>query len=100
MALALRDKGCCYPGCDRPPSWCEAHHLLAWLPNGPSDLANLALVCDAHHDLAHHDDWTLHIDHHGQPTWTKPHQPLPPEPKEPDQPDQPDDPDDPDPPNW
>ena len=27
-ALALRDRGCTFPGCDRPPDWCEAHHLV------------------------------------------------------------------------
>src|SRR5690606_26579187 len=27
-ALAARDGGCMAPGCDRPPSWCEAHHII------------------------------------------------------------------------
>lgn len=26
-ALILRDHGCAFPGCDRPPTWCEAHHI-------------------------------------------------------------------------
>ncbi|WP_242419678.1 HNH endonuclease signature motif containing protein, partial [Frankia sp. CpI1-P] len=29
-ALAARDRGCTFPGCDRPPSWCEAHHVIHW----------------------------------------------------------------------
>jgi HNH endonuclease len=48
-ALAVRDGGWMVPGCDRPLAWCEAHHLLHWLDGGPTDLANLALVCRAHH---------------------------------------------------
>jgi hypothetical protein len=30
LAMAVRDKGCVFPGCDRPPSWCEAHHIQPW----------------------------------------------------------------------
>src|SRR6266508_3190272 len=26
-ALIIRDKGCAFPGCDRPPQWCQAHHI-------------------------------------------------------------------------
>ncbi len=25
-ALVGRDRGCAWPGCDRPPGWCDAHH--------------------------------------------------------------------------
>ncbi|MGI8720746.1 MAG: DUF222 domain-containing protein [Geodermatophilaceae bacterium] len=34
LALELRDRGCAWPGCDRPISWCEAHHVLPWLKGG------------------------------------------------------------------
>jgi hypothetical protein len=36
-----------FPGCERPLAWCEAHHLRHWLHGGPTDLANLALLCRA-----------------------------------------------------
>src|SRR3954463_4166920 len=26
LALCLRDQGCTFPGCSRPPSWCDAPH--------------------------------------------------------------------------
>ena len=29
QALYLRDRGCTFPGCSRPPSWCDAHHVRA-----------------------------------------------------------------------
>lgn len=39
-ALVVRDRGCVFPGCDRPPGYCQAHHLRPWLPDGPTDLEN------------------------------------------------------------
>jgi|TARA_B100001971_G_C18254882_1_gene581219 hypothetical protein len=54
LALVVRDGGCVWPGCDRPPGWCEAHHLDEWLrDDGPTDLANLALLCSRHHHDVH-----------------------------------------------
>jgi hypothetical protein len=53
VALAIRDRGCVFPGCERPLAWCEAHHLRHWLHGGPTDLTNLALVCRAHHRAVH-----------------------------------------------
>ncbi|WP_230209148.1 HNH endonuclease signature motif containing protein [Nostocoides sp. HKS02] len=51
--LWLRDGGCTYPGCDAPPQWCDAHHLVHWTDFGPSDLTNAALLCEHHHQLVH-----------------------------------------------
>src|SRR5512132_273010 len=53
VALAVRDHGCVFPGCARPLAWCDAHRLRHWLHGGPTDLANLALVCRAHHRAVH-----------------------------------------------
>jgi hypothetical protein len=58
-ALAVRDGGCVFPGCDRPLAWCEAHHIQHWLDGGPTDLDNLALVCRAHHRVVHEGGWRL-----------------------------------------
>jgi Domain of unknown function (DUF222)/HNH endonuclease len=58
-ALAVRDGGCVFPDCDRPLAWCEAHHLRHWLHGGPTDLANLALLCRAHHRAVHEGGWRL-----------------------------------------
>ena len=51
--LWLRDGGCTYPGCDAPPQWADAHHLIHWADFGPSDLTNAALLCDRHHTIVH-----------------------------------------------
>jgi hypothetical protein len=58
-ALVLRDRGCVFPGCDRPPQWTEAHHLVYWSRGGNTDLDNLVLLCAFHHHLLHEGSWTL-----------------------------------------
>ena len=58
-ALVLRDRGCRFPGCDRPPDWCEAHHLVPWAAGGPTTLDNLALLCRLHHRRVHEQGWRL-----------------------------------------
>jgi hypothetical protein len=72
-ALAVRDGGCVFPGCSRPLAWCEAHHLRHWLHGGPTDLANLALVCRTHHRAVHEGGWRLARDPDGHLTATPPH---------------------------
>ena len=55
QAVHLRDRGCTFPGCDRPPRVCEAHHLVPWVEGGPTALENLALLCRHHHALVEPD---------------------------------------------
>ena len=57
IALATRDKGCTWRGCDRPPAWCEAHHLTWYSHEGPTNMANGALFCFYHHHLLHNGEW-------------------------------------------
>src|SRR6266511_1953356 len=61
-ALALRDQGCRFPGCDRPPQWTGAHHLMPWAHGGPTDLDNLVSICRWHHSAVHEGGWTLNLD--------------------------------------
>ena len=56
-ALVLRDGGCRFPGCDRPADWCDGHHVTHWQDGGPTDLANLALLCRRHHRRVHSTGW-------------------------------------------
>ena len=57
--VAARDHGCAFPGCGRPESWCDAHHVHHWVDGGPTDLDNLVLLCRFHHRLMHHTDWDV-----------------------------------------
>jgi len=58
-ALAVRDRGCVFPSCDRPLAWSDAHHLWHWIDGDPTNLANLALLCRAHHRAVHEGGWQL-----------------------------------------
>lgn len=48
-ALTVRDRGCIFPGCDKPPVDCEAHHIQPWQTGGPTSQDNLVLLCKHHH---------------------------------------------------
>ncbi|HEY7667835.1 MAG TPA: DUF222 domain-containing protein [Actinomycetota bacterium] len=52
-AVVLRDRRCRFPGCDRPHTWCDAHHVTHWADGGPTSLANLILLCRRHHRAIH-----------------------------------------------
>jgi hypothetical protein len=56
-ALVIRDQHCRFPGCDRPPDWCEAHHVQWVTHGGPTCPDNLALQCSRHHHLLHSPGW-------------------------------------------
>jgi hypothetical protein len=55
-ALSLRDAGCRFPGCDRPPRYTDVHHVVLWTAGGPTDLDNGLLLCRWHHRQVHPDD--------------------------------------------
>lgn len=60
VALAARDGGCRWPGCERPPSWCEAHHIDEWLrDDGRTDVEVGVLLCRHHHLLLHDHGWRI-----------------------------------------
>jgi hypothetical protein len=90
-ALYLRDRGCAFPGCHRPPRHCQGHHIRHWADGGPTELGNLVLMCAHHHRLLHRSGWQVRIAADGLPEFLPPvfldkrrrprrnnlHQPLP-----------------------
>ena len=52
-AVIVRDGHCRFPGCDRPHTWCDAHHVTHWADGGPTSLGNLVLMCRRHHRMVH-----------------------------------------------
>jgi len=52
-AVIARDRHCRFPGCDRPSTWCDAHHVVHWADGGPTSVANLLLLCRRHHRMVH-----------------------------------------------
>jgi HNH endonuclease len=106
-----RHRAPCRLTCDRPPDWCQRHHVIPWWQGGHTNLDNLTLLCAQHHRQFQSIGWRCVITD-GLPYWipppwidpaqkpqhnrhNQPHQPdhpdRPDHPDEPDEPDQPDD---------
>ncbi len=90
-AVEIRDGGCVWPGCARPTSWCQIHHLIPWCAGGRTDQANGGLFCWHHHREIEQGEWEAF--HHRGRIWLRPptrlapsrqprinttHRPLPP----------------------
>jgi len=71
IALAVRDRGCVAEGCERPGSWCHAHHLTPWSQGGSTSVDNGVLLCARHHTLAHHHDYDLTHHPEGKISFTR-----------------------------
>ncbi len=72
-ALNLRDHGCAFPGCQRRPKHCEAHHIQPWSQLGDTDLDNLCLLCRYHHMVIHgQSGWTVRMATDSHPEFIPP----------------------------
>jgi hypothetical protein len=76
QALAIRDGGCSFPGCDKPPRDCDAHHVIPWWHGGQTALDNGALLCRFHHQqvepqdkhgIQPHQRWIMRMSLDGYP---------------------------------
>jgi hypothetical protein len=59
--LALRDGGCRFPNCTRPPAHTDAHHVHPWSAGGTTDVDNAVLLCRFHHRLVHEGGWQIEV---------------------------------------
>jgi hypothetical protein len=71
-ALAQRDKGCAFPSCDRPPRYCQGHHIRHWLDWGETKIDNMCLLCERHHTIVHRQGWQIRLDTRGYPEFIPP----------------------------
>jgi hypothetical protein len=71
-AVILRDGHCRFPGCDRPPAWCDAHHIVHWAEGGPTSLPNLILLCRRHHTMLHARGGFRLVVEEGRPVFRRP----------------------------
>ena len=77
-ALVIRDRGCAFPGCERPARWCEGHHVIHWNRGGRTQPGNCVLLCRHHHRVIHQGGWQVYIDNTDAlptfipPTWVDP----------------------------
>ena len=69
-AVIVRDRRCRFPGCDRPHTWCDAHHVVHWADGGPTALANLLLLCRSHHRMVHGGRFRLELSN-GRPVFRR-----------------------------
>ncbi|WP_194408976.1 HNH endonuclease signature motif containing protein [Microbacterium cremeum] len=59
LTLAIRDGGCRWTDCDRPASYCEAHHIDPYSEGGRTDIDRGILLCRWHHTQLHHGGWRI-----------------------------------------
>ena len=69
-AVIVRDRSCRFPRCDRPHTWCDAHHIVHWADGGVTALSNLILLCRRHHRMAH-DRFRVQLEE-GRPVFLRP----------------------------
>lgn len=64
-ALAARDRGCRFPGCERT-RFVDAHHVQHWSRGGETNLDNLISLCRRHHRLVHERGYSVKLGADGE----------------------------------
>ena len=64
LALYARDKQCI--GCGMRASACDAHHIIWWENNGPTDITNFVLLCPKCHKKVHKHGYAVSKSPNGQ----------------------------------
>ncbi|WP_221584752.1 HNH endonuclease signature motif containing protein [Microbacterium sp. G2-8] len=71
-ALIGRDVTCRFPGCTTPARRSDIDHTRGYARGGPTDVVNLAHLCEAHHVMKHHSGWQVRQITGGVMEWTSP----------------------------
>ena len=71
LAMAARDRGCTYPGCDAPASWAQAHHVTDYQQTRRTSVDDGALACTANHHTFEAMGWHSEM-LDGRPVWVPP----------------------------
>jgi len=69
-ALAHRDGGCRFPGCNL--SFCDVHHVEHWADGGETKLDNLVQLCRRHHRAVHEEGFTVELGARGAAVFRRP----------------------------
>lgn len=72
LVLYALERGCTFPGCDRPGYHTEVHHNTDWARGGKTDIGDLTLGCPPHHALASEAGWTTRKRPDGITAWIPP----------------------------
>ena len=75
-AILLRDQGCRWKGCDRPPAWCDIHHVDPWFAGGETNACSMVMHCDHHHTEVHKPGYHAELAPDGTYTVTPPKGPA------------------------
>lgn len=75
-AILLRDQGCRWKGCDRPPAWCDIHHVDEWFAGGETNVWSMVMHCDHHHTEVHKPGYHATMSPDGTYTVTPPKGPA------------------------
>ncbi|MGI6878292.1 HNH endonuclease [Microbacterium sp. gxy059] len=70
--LTTRDGGCRFSGCSITADRCDIDHTIDYAHGGPTATNNLAHLCEAHHVMKHHSEWTVTKLPDGLLEWTSP----------------------------
>ncbi|MDT5130789.1 MAG: hypothetical protein QOE41_100 [Mycobacterium sp.] len=71
IVLYARDRGCSYPGCDKPGYMCEVHHINGYSDGGKTEPDSLTFACKPHHKLID-EGWQTKFNDAGQVEWIPP----------------------------
>ena len=71
-AITKRDRGCAFPGCDRPAAWTDCHRVKHWADGGKTCYENCCLLCRFHHSEVHKGHWVIQFAADGVPEFIPP----------------------------